>query len=144
MRVYVCHHANHYNFSSKINIVVSSWSTVVEGDSKAPFLTATTPRCRGGSYFFPWIAPLTFDLYLTMLSIKQGGIKYYFRVFGMTRPGIETRSPRPLANTRTIMPLVINYNVNSINKIHLDSQLNCQKWFPLSEFKKDNGIYIYI
>ena len=32
--------------------------TVVEGYSKAPFLIATTPRCRGGHYSFPWIAPL--------------------------------------------------------------------------------------
>ena len=27
-----------------------------------------------------------------MLSVKQGGIKYHFWVFGMTRLGIETRS----------------------------------------------------
>ena len=41
-----------------------------------------------------------------MLSVKQGGIKYnFFWVFGMTWPGIESRSPRPLANTLTIMPM---------------------------------------
>ena len=35
-----------------------------------------------------------------MLIVKQGGIKYhFFKVFGMTRPGIEPRSPRPLGNT---------------------------------------------
>ena len=28
-------------------------ATVVEGDQKAPFLIATTPRCRGGRYSFP-------------------------------------------------------------------------------------------
>ena len=28
-----------------------------------------------------------------MLSVKQGGIKYHFWVVGMTRPGLETRSP---------------------------------------------------
>ena len=33
-------------------------ATVVEGDQKAPFSTATTPRCKGGRYSFPWIAPL--------------------------------------------------------------------------------------
>ena len=33
-------------------------ATVVEGDPKAPFSIATTPRCRGGCYSFPWIAPL--------------------------------------------------------------------------------------
>ena len=32
--------------------------TVVEGDPKAPFSIATTPRCRGGRYSFPWISPL--------------------------------------------------------------------------------------
>ncbi len=32
-------------------------ATVVKGDPKAPFLIATTPKCRGGHYSFPWIAP---------------------------------------------------------------------------------------
>ena len=32
--------------------------TVVEVDPKAPFSIATTPRCRGGCFFFPSIAPL--------------------------------------------------------------------------------------
>ena len=32
--------------------------TVVEGDPKVPFSTATTPRFREGRYSFPWIAPL--------------------------------------------------------------------------------------
>ena len=34
-----------------------------------------------------------------MLSVKQGVIKYHFKVFGMTQPGIEPRSPGALANT---------------------------------------------
>ena len=33
-------------------------ATIVEGDPKAPFSTATTPRCRGGRYSIPRIAPL--------------------------------------------------------------------------------------
>ena len=33
-------------------------ATVVEGNPKAPFSIATTPRCRGGHYSFPWIDPL--------------------------------------------------------------------------------------
>ena len=37
-----------------------------------------------------------------MLSVKQRGIKYYFWVFGMTRPGIELLYPGPLANTLLI------------------------------------------
>ena len=31
-------------------------ASIVESDQKAPFLIATTPRCRGEHYFFPWIA----------------------------------------------------------------------------------------
>ena len=50
--------------------------TGVEGDQKAPFSKATTSRCRGGYYFFPWIFPL--NTYLVLLSVKQGGIKYHF------------------------------------------------------------------
>ena len=37
-----------------------------------------------------------------MLSVKQGGITYHFKVFGMTRPRIESRFPGPLANTLPI------------------------------------------
>ena len=33
-------------------------ATVVEGDQKTLFSIATTPRCRGGRYSFPRIAPL--------------------------------------------------------------------------------------
>ena len=33
-------------------------TTVVEGDQKAPFSIATTPRYSGGRYSFPWSAPL--------------------------------------------------------------------------------------
>ena len=33
-------------------------ATIVEGDLKAPFSIATTPRCRGGCYSFPWTAAL--------------------------------------------------------------------------------------
>ena len=32
--------------------------SVVEGDQKAPFSIATTPRCMGEHYPFPWIASL--------------------------------------------------------------------------------------
>ena len=51
--------------------------TVVESNQKAPFSKATTPRCRGGHYCFPWIAPLY--TYLIILSVTQGGIKYHFK-----------------------------------------------------------------
>ena len=53
-------------------------ATLVEGTLKALFLLATTPRCKGGCYSFPGLLHLTLDAYLIMLSVKQGGIKYYF------------------------------------------------------------------
>ena len=73
--------------------------TLVKGDPKAPFSITTTPRCKGGRYSIPWIAPL----YHIMLRVKQGGIKYHFWVFGITRPGIEPWSPGPLANALLFM-----------------------------------------
>ena len=33
-------------------------ASVVDGDPKAHFSIAITPRRRGGRYFFPWIVPL--------------------------------------------------------------------------------------
>ena len=48
--------------ASLTNIYISKkkvkLATIVEGDSKAPFSIATTPRCREGRYSFPRIAPL--------------------------------------------------------------------------------------
>ena len=46
-----------------------------------------------------------------MLSVKQGGIKYIFWVFGMTRPGIELRSPGLLTNTLTAKPMNLFQNI---------------------------------
>ena len=73
--------------------------TVVESYPKAPFSIATTLRCWRGATPFPGLLHFTLDRYLILLSVKQRGIKYYFKVFGMTRPGIKPRSLGPLANT---------------------------------------------
>ena len=54
----------------------NSWPIIVEGDPKAPFSIATTQRRRFNS--FPWIASITLDPYLIMLSVKQEGIKNHF------------------------------------------------------------------
>ena len=46
---------------TKMNIlsyVCYKLATVVKGDLKAHFSIATTPRCRGGRYYFARIAPL--------------------------------------------------------------------------------------
>ena len=53
--------------------------TVVEGDLKAPFSTATTPTYTGESTTpFPGLLHFTIDTYLILQSVKQGGIKYHF------------------------------------------------------------------
>ena len=43
---------NDFNVKVKAKLV-----TVVEGDPKAPFSIATTPKCKGGRNSIPWIAP---------------------------------------------------------------------------------------
>ena len=85
---------NVYEHISKVKL-----ATVVEGDSKAPFLIATTPCYRWGPNFIPWIAPLY--PYLIMLSVRsiKVALNTIFWIFDITRPGIEPRSPGPLANT---------------------------------------------
>ena len=50
--------------------------TIVEGALKAPFSIATTLRCKGGR--FPGLLHFTLDPYLTILKVKQDGIKYHF------------------------------------------------------------------
>ena len=64
---------SHLGINSKVKL-----TTIVEGNPKAPFLIATTPRCRGGCYSFPGLLYFTLDPYLIMLSVKQGGIKNHF------------------------------------------------------------------
>ena len=41
-----------------IYIYISKVGDRGRGRPEAPFLIATTPRCRGGRYSFLWIAPL--------------------------------------------------------------------------------------
>ena len=60
------------------NYLKSKVSDRSQGWQKTPFLIATTPRCRGGHYSFPWFLYFTLEHYLIMLSVKQGGIKYHF------------------------------------------------------------------
>ena len=62
-----------YIYISKVKL-----ATIVEGNPKAPFSIATTPRCRGGRYSFPGLLYFTLDPYLIMLSVKPGGIRYHF------------------------------------------------------------------
>ena len=74
---------------------------LVEGDPKAPFSIATTSRCRGWRYSFLRTDPL-YPSSVPYNSECGGGIKHHFF---FTRPGIERRFPRPLANILTLMPM---------------------------------------
>ena len=77
-------------------------ATVVECDHKALFSIATTPRCRGGRYSFPWIAPLPLmhTLYCWVLSKEVSST--IFKVIGMMRAGIERRPPYHLRTINTL------------------------------------------
>ena len=79
---------------------------MVEGDQKDPFSIATTLRCRGGHYSFPWIAPLYpwyVPLYCWVLSKEVSST--IFKIFDMMRPGIEPQSPGPLVNIQPARPI---------------------------------------
>ena len=79
--------------------------TIVEGDQKALFSIATTPRCRGALLLSLDCStlPLIHTLYCWVLSKNVSST--ILKVFGMTRPGIEPRSPGPLANTLPTRPM---------------------------------------
>ena len=87
---------------------VCLWITIYiskEGNPKAPFSIATTPRCWGGCYFFPWIAPLYpwFLPYNAECWARKHQVLFFW-VFGMTRLRIEPLSHAPLVNTLLTRP----------------------------------------
>ena len=59
---------------------------------KVSKVIATTPRCRGGRYTFHLIA--SFYLWYVPYIAEEASFTI-FKVFGMTRPGIEPRSLGP-------------------------------------------------
>ena len=75
-----------------------------------------------------------------MVRVKQEGIKYYFWVFGMTRPGIEPQSPGPLANAQ--LPWLMN-QLNTRPKLVRTTkilQIFWLAWYILYELYK----FIYV
>ena len=70
--------ARHEDDDNGKNFIYIKLATVVEGDPKAPFSLATTPRYWEGQYIFPGLHNFTLDPYLKILTVKQGGIKYHF------------------------------------------------------------------
>ena len=104
--------------------------TVVEGDQMAPFSIATTPRCRGGRYSFSLdcsTLPLMLTLYCWVLSKEVSST--IFKVFGVTRPGIEPRSPGSLANTLPTGPMSRLCNTNNMATV---------TWFQLYSANTNN------
>ena len=67
---------NHFQTKSNKDISIVKLTTLSEGDPKAPFSIATTPRCWRGRYTIPWIAQLS--PYFILLSVKQGSGLYHF------------------------------------------------------------------
>ena len=71
-----------------VSYVKVKLATVVKGNQKAPFSIATTPRCGRALL-------LSLDCWVLSKEVSSS----IFKVFGMTRSGIEPRPPGPLANT---------------------------------------------
>ena len=65
--------------------------TVVESEPKAPFLIATSPRRRGGHYFFPWIT----QLYPCSLPYNAGGARGVMVIVVGNRHADTSSNPGP-------------------------------------------------
>ena len=66
------------NYFCYIDIKELKLATFVEGNLMAPFSIATTSRSREGTLPFPGLLYFTLDMYLIMLCIKQGVMKFLF------------------------------------------------------------------
>ena len=61
-----------------------------------------------------------------MLIAKQAGIEYHFWVVSMTRPGIEPRSPGPLANTKQISSNSFKNEITNKSFMYINLNVNKQ------------------
>ena len=99
---------------------------------KALFSIATTLRCRGGRYSFCWIAPLTLDPYLIMLSVNH---QVPFFEFFTAWHGIERRYYGLFTNSLTIMQIYINTHLLNHYFLSLPKLANFQILIRFSVFK---------
>ena len=104
--IYLFHHHHHHHHLSLYIYIYIVKLTEVEGNSKAPFSIATTPRCRGRRYSFPGIDPLILDPYLIMLSVKQGGNKYHILSLWYDSTGYLTPVSRAIGEHSTHFDIV--------------------------------------
>ena len=81
-----------------------------------------------------------------------------FKVFGMTQPGIEPKSPRPLANTLLTRPMswfttimaeykkrtviIFLFKRNNYIWLNLNSSAQCNKWEPLCNFYRNTKVKV--
>ena len=116
--------------------------TLTEGYSKAPFSIATSPRCRGGRYYFPWIAPLY--LYLIMLSVKQGIIKCHLLSLWYDSTCDWTQVSRATGEHCNHYANVNHYAEKNFNEVthYLVLQLKRPKIYHESNCWNRNGIYL--
>ena len=112
-------------------------ATIAEDDQKAPFSIATTLRCKGGRYSFTWIVPL-YPWYSWVLSKEVSSTNY--KVFDMTRPGIEPRSPEH--STHWANEPVANLSVVTFKYLNAAFTSVCLYTYSLT--MKCNGIYNWI
>ena len=118
------------NKSKKVKL-----ATIVEGDPKAPFSIATTPRCRGGCYSFPVLLYFTLDPYLIMLSVKQGGIKYHFLSLWYGSTWDWTQVSRAIGEKRICK--IVDFAVPADHRIKLKECEKKDKYLDLArELKK--------
>ena len=89
----------HYHFFKKGSQRLELYkrlTTIVKGDLKAPFSIATR---REGATPFSRLLHFILNMYLIMLSVKQGCNKYHFWDFGVQSHIELYQSPGPLGNT---------------------------------------------
>ena len=101
------------------------------GQPNGSLSIATTPRCKGRHHSFTWIASLTFDPYLIILSVKQRGIKNHFLSLWCNSTRDWTPVPWTITNTLTIMAMswynfiTTDSNSSSIKQIHILNNYLC-------------------
>ena len=102
------------NMNSRPLCLYSKVGDRSRGSTKGSLFKTTTPWCRRGCYSISGISPL----YPWVQSKAE--LSTIFWVFGTTRPGIETWSPGPLANTRVWNFIYDHYSDQSYDtKLHL-------------------------
>ena len=88
-------------------------ATLVEGDPKVPFSITTKPRCRGGHYSIPRIAPLyPWSSSYKCCVFSQVASSTIFWVFAMTQSGFEPWSLGPLTSTLLIRPMALWFEID--------------------------------